>query len=203
MNKISTQNSLRKQAAFLLILLTVFICSSVHAAEISGVNFNEFYQDQGINMRLQGTGLKTMLFFKAFVAGYYTNMVKESDPLGDFPKRIEVEYFVNISGRQLNNYTIERMKVNISKVQFDHIKEQVKIMGEYFVDLRVGDRFSLTYIPGVGTKFAHNGHLIGVIRDRDFARALFSVWIGEKPFDNQLKRQIIGLANSRGDKNVY
>jgi len=166
------------------------------AAEISGVQFSEFYQNQGIRMSLQGTGLKTMLFFKAFVAGYYTNLPNAADPLGEFSKRIEVEYFVNIPGKKLNNYTIEQMKANISEEMFQSLSAQIKLMGEYFVDLKKGDRFALTYIPGRGTEFSHNGRVTGVIPGLAFAKALFSVWIGEKPFDPQLKEQIYGAAHS-------
>jgi hypothetical protein len=72
------------------------------------------------------------------------------------------------------------------------LKEMIQQMGEYFVDLKSGDRFSLTYIPGVGTKFAHNDQVTGIIKGLDFARALFSVWIGKKPFDTHLKEQVLG-----------
>ena len=66
-------------------------------------------------------------------------------------------------------------------------------MRKYFVDLKAGDRFSLTYIPAIGTKFEHNACLVGTIKGRAFARALFSVWIGQKPFDHELKDEVLGL----------
>ena len=164
-----------------LILLFLFT-SNVIAAQISGVWFNENYLDHGINMSLQGTGLKSLLFFKAFAAGFYRGQGSDTDILGDYPKRIEVEYFVSIPGRKLNNFTIDAMK------------DEIKLMAKYFVDLKPGDRFSLTYIPSVGTKFAHNNHLVGIIKGQEFAKALFSVWIGKKPFDNHLKEQVLGKA---------
>ena len=176
-----------------LILLFLFT-SNVIAAQISGVWFNENYLDHGINMSLQGTGLKSLLFFKAFAAGFYRGQGSDTDILGDYPKRIEVEYFVSIPGRKLNNFTIDIMKNNVSPIVLDAMKDEIKLMAKYFVDLKPGDRFSLTYIPSVGTKFAHNNHLVGIIKGQEFAKALFSVWIGKKPFDNHLKEQVLGKA---------
>ncbi|MBF0490914.1 MAG: chalcone isomerase family protein [Candidatus Omnitrophica bacterium] len=180
-----------RKAAFLLFFLLV--SSNVFAQQISGVWFNENYMDQGINMSLQGTGLKSLFFFKAFAAGFYKGQGDDSDLLGNYPKRIEVEYFVSIPGQKLNNFTIDIMKQNTSPADLEILKDEVREMGKYFVDLKPGDRFSLTYIPLVGTKFAHNGQLVGIIKGQEFAKAIFSVWIGKKPFDSRLKEQVLGL----------
>ncbi len=178
-------------------LCAILISLNANAEQIVGVNFQETYKDEGISMTLQGTGLKTVVFFKAFVAGFYTDGVDQKVVLGQTAKRIEVEYFVKIPGKKLNNFTIDTMKKNVTNEQFNKIASEVDLMGQYFVDLKPGDRFSLTYIPGVGTKFAHNDQLTGVIKGNDFAKALFSVWIGEKPFDQNLKNQILGLENGQ------
>lgn len=184
--------------ALIMSICGILFISEAWAVEVAGVRFNEFYQDQGIRMSLQGTGLKSMLFFKAFVAGYYSNFAQTADLLGEFPKRIEVEYFVHIPGRKLSNYTIEQMKVNVSSDDFKKLSSQIRMMEKYFVDLKPKDRFALTYIPGVGTKFTHNGKLTGIIEGEDFARALFAVWIGDRPFDPVLKEQIAGLTKKAG-----
>jgi hypothetical protein len=192
MNNIIHQK-LRKtrKASFLLFFLLV--SSNTFAQQISGVWFNENYLDQGINMSLQGTGLKSLLFFRAFAAGFYKGQGDDLDVLGNYPKRIEVEYFVSIPRQKLNSFTIDIMKQNMSPADLEALKDEIKQMGIYFVDLKPGDRFSLTYIPSVGTKFAHNNQLVGIIKGQKFARALFSVWIGKKPFDSRLKEQVLGV----------
>ncbi len=193
-NTTSQKLSQFRSLAFLLYFL--FISFNVSAAEISGVRFNQIYFDQGINMSLQGTGQKTVFLFKAFAAGFYKGQGSDSDLLGNYPKRIEVEYFVSIPGKKLNNFTIEIMKNNVSRADLLALQEEIKQMGQCFVDLKPGDRFSLTYIPFIGTQFAHNGKLVGTIKGSEFAKALFSVWIGKKPFDNRLKEQVLGLNQS-------
>jgi len=187
--------TIQRSARVLKLVLLLFILSipsKAFAAQISGVWFNENYFDQGINMSLQGTGLKSYFFYRAFAAGFYKGQGDSSDLLENCPKRIEVEYFVNIPGHALNDFTLNIMKNNITKAELEALQEQIWQMSQYFVDLKSGDRFSITYIPHVGTKFEHNGKLVGIIEGRAFAKALFSVWIGKKPFDLHLKEQVLG-----------
>lgn len=46
------------------------------------------------------------------------------------------------------------------------------------------DRYSLTYMPGVGTELALNDNPLGVIDGADFAAAYFRIWLGDHPIDN-------------------
>ena len=166
--------------------------TSAYAGIDNSVYFSKYHQAEGHTLELQGTGIKTMLLFDAFAAAFYQSGDFNGDNLGLFPKRIEVEYFITIPGERLKNYTVSKMKDNVTREEFKQISGKVELLEEYFVDLEPGDRFSLTYIPGLGTKFAHNGELTGIIDGSKFAHALFSVWVGKKPFDKKLKVKIMG-----------
>ena len=62
-----------------------------------------------------------------------------------------------------------------------------------YVDVQPGDRYALTYIPGIGTELALNGQPMGVIEGADFAAAIFSLWLGENPYDKRFKSALLGL----------
>ncbi|MCB9748062.1 MAG: chalcone isomerase family protein [Candidatus Omnitrophica bacterium] len=175
--------------------LSSFLANYGNAAEISGSQFLPKYKDGAVEMNLQGIGSKSVLFMKAFVAAFYIEEGMAENPMANIPKHLEVEYFVRIPAKKLNNYTVERMAENISQEEMAALNKEIELMGQYFVDLAPGDRFALTYIPDLGTKFTHNDQLVGVVQGAQFAKALFSVWIGEKPFDERLKNQILGLEN--------
>ena len=177
----------------LFLSCSFFLLSSVYAAEISGVTFPEYFQDENVQMQLQGVGIKSFAFFKVCAAGFYREESNNKDILDDVPKHLEVSYFVRIPGTKLSKFTTKIMKHNVSASEFQQLQEKIKIMNNYFVDLKPGDRFALTYIPETGCKFVFNGKLIGMIEGASFSRALFSVWIGSKPFDQRLKSKILGL----------
>lgn len=60
-------------------------------------------------------------------------------------------------------------------------------------DVQPKDRYSLTYLPGKGTELALNGEPLGTIEGADFARALYAMWLGDKPMNASFKRQLLDL----------
>ena len=173
-----------------LMILFISIASSSHAKE----QFPSTYKSSGEEMVLKGTGTKRVFLMKAFVAGLYSDdTVEAKDVLTNVPKRIEVSYFVNIPGEKLTKYTERMMEKNTTPQTLAMLEEQIKLMGKYFVDLKPGDRYALTYLPQTGTEFEYNGKVVGVIAGEDFAHALFSVWIGKNPMDKTIKNKILGL----------
>ena len=60
-----------------------------------------------------------------------------------------------------------------------------------YEDVEPGDRYALTYAPGVGTELALNGRRLGVLEGADFSAALFSIWIGDEPLDESLRDQLL------------
>ena len=58
-------------------------------------------------------------------------------------------------------------------------------------DLKKGDVLSLTYVPDKGAVVGGAAKET-VIAGKDFADALFSVWLGPDPVDGDLKRKLLG-----------
>ena len=58
-------------------------------------------------------------------------------------------------------------------------------------DLRAGESITITYIPGQGTvvKAAASDEI--TVAGKDFADALFSVWLGPQPVDDELKNEML------------
>jgi hypothetical protein len=55
-----------------------------------------------------------------------------------------------------------------------------------------GDEIVLTYVPGKGTVVSAKNAEKGVIEGKDFADALFSVWLGPEPVQADLKTALLG-----------
>jgi chalcone isomerase-like protein len=70
---------------------------------------------------------------------------------------------------------------------------RIEYHNSLYVDVKPGDRYSLTYVPGQGTKLRLNGVERGTIEGADFAAAIFSIWLGAKPMDNKFKRSLLGM----------
>lgn len=59
--------------------------------------------------------------------------------------------------------------------------------------MRNGDIVWFDFLPDQGTRvtiiFEHKGHVLG----QDFNAALLSVWLGERPVTESLKREVLGV----------
>ena len=55
-----------------------------------------------------------------------------------------------------------------------------------------GDQIALTYVPKKGTVVTAKGAEKGVIEGKDFAIALFAVWLGRSPVQADLKTALLG-----------
>jgi hypothetical protein len=71
-------------------------------------------------------------------------------------------------------------------------RPEIDRFNEFYEDVEPGDRYELTYLPGVGTELALNGQSRGRVEGAEFASALFSIWLGRQPFDASLKRKLLG-----------
>lgn len=72
------------------------------------------------------------------------------------------------------------------------LKDRLAKLSASVPDLKEGQIFKLTYVPGKGTTVKGGGGAEVVIEGKDFADALFSVWLGKNPVDEDLKSGMLG-----------
>jgi hypothetical protein len=58
--------------------------------------------------------------------------------------------------------------------------------------VKEGDQMIFTYLPGTGTTLAINDQEKLIIAAPEFAPVLFSVWLGPKPPNADLKKGMLG-----------
>jgi len=157
-------------------------------------DFNSDFQLDKLDLKLRGVGVKTLFMMRLFVASFYLLPdTSRGQELSDVPKHLEVRFYTYIPAATFTNFTINHMRDNVSQEEFNGLRNRFKRMGELFPNIVFGDVFSLTYKPGQGTTFVHNGVASGTIEGADFAKAIFATWIGPRPIDNILKKQVLGL----------
>lgn len=181
--------------AYAMLSIGVLIPASTPAARIEGVTFSEVYQHEDLQLPIQGTGVfRFMGLFKVYVGALYHEAgLSPEQILENRAKRLEVEYFYAIRGSDFGPITNKILARNVDAPIMEKIQSQVDFHNAMYRDVRPGDRYALTYIPGRGTELSLNGEVLGVIEGAQFAAALFSVWLGNDPMNTALKAQLLGV----------
>jgi hypothetical protein len=65
-------------------------------------------------------------------------------------------------------------------------------MERAFPDVKPGEHIVGVYRPGVGVDFFHEGRATAAIRDPEFARAFFSIWLDPKTREPKLRAALLG-----------
>ena len=162
------------------------------ADEIAGVAFAERLTVGGTSLGLRGTGLLRKFLIKGYVAGLYlADEVPSARVLTDVPKRLEIEYFRSIAADAFAKAGDQYIARNVDAATLLRLRPRLDQLNALYRDVEPGDRYSLTYVPGQGTELSLNGKPLGRIPGADFAAAVFSIWLGDQPVDEPLKRRLL------------
>lgn len=167
----------------------------LEGALIEGVRFAPTVATGERTLALQGHALlRYKVLLKAYVAALY--LEPGTNPrrvLADVPKRLEIEYFWGIAAADFATATEQGIGANVGAAELERLRPDIEAFNRFYRDVQPGDRYALTYLPGRGTELALNGTPLGTVPGADFAAAIFSIWLGERPLDSGLKTALLGM----------
>jgi Chalcone isomerase-like len=82
--------------------------------------------------------------------------------------------------------------VRNSGVPIATLRSRLDLLERALPALEKGDRLDFTYLPGVGTVVRGQGRELKV-PGKDFAEALFSVWLGPHADSSALQDKLLGV----------
>lgn len=165
-----------------LVILALLV-TQARAAEtiVEGQRFEAACRAGTNNLALHGTALmKVRLFFDVYAAGLYL-----ADPghagrvLTQVPKRIELAYLRDIPRQIMVDAAEEYLRKNLPADRLAALRDRLDTINAWYTDVKAGDRYALTYVPGAGSELALNGKSLGRIPGDDFASAYFGIWLGD------------------------
>lgn len=181
---------------FLLFSTVFFISISTAQTEVGGailpnsVIFNEQ------NLMLNGAGVREKFWIDLYAAGLYleqkSNNANEIVAANE-PMAIKLHI---VSGLISSNKLIDALRDgfekstngNIAPIE-DDINTLIGFLNE---EIEEGDVFDLVYVPTKGVVAYKNGEGKGNIQGLDFKKALFGIWLSNRPADDSLKDDLLG-----------
>ena len=177
----------------LLLALHFILPAPSHALSVENISFADSTTIGSKPVPLRNAALLRYLkFIKAYVAALYLpEGIKAEDVLSDVPKRLEISYLVSVKGPDFDKGAAPVLERNQTPAELAKLQRRIDRINAAYKDVKSGDRYSLTYLPGRGTELALNGTPLIVIEGSDFAAAYFGVWLGREPIDEKLKRDLL------------
>ena len=163
----------------------------------SGVTFAANNGD----MSLLGVGLRTRTFLKVkvYAIGLYASEAALAGPLakakpgtaayykelvsGDFDKQITMKFVRDLSADQIKSAFREVLEAADP--------QKTDLFVSYFGELKIGQEATLRWISGGTLQTTVAGLGKPEIKDPRFAEAIFGIWLGEKPVQEEIKRDLL------------
>jgi hypothetical protein len=182
-----------------VLVLGLALAGAAEAKERDGVTFEERVSVDGKTLVLNGRlGLRVrkilLVPVKVYVIGLYVESPSTDARAilaADRIKRVDLVVRRDLSGADVANAIAEAMN-EASPTRKDSLAARISSFQKLFPNVATGERISLTYVPGKGTAVAIQGSEKGSIAGDDFAEALFSVWIGARPIQEDVKNDLLG-----------
>ena len=178
-------------------LLTVlFFATSAFALEIVGVNMPDTIKAGGNDLVLNGAGVRTKFFIKAYVGGLYLKQ-KSSDAekimAADEPMAVRLVMTSGLVTSDKMESAVREGFENSTKGNIAPIKDKIEAFINVFkAKINKGDVFEFVNVPGKGVEIYKNGSLSSTIQGLDFKKALFGIWLCDKPAQADLKNKMLG-----------
>ena len=159
------------------------------ALEVGGVKLPDTVSAGGKTLKLNGAGIRKKAIFKVYVAALYVETPsKDAATLisSNQVKSIRLHMLRDVEGAKVSGAIVEGFENN-SRAALPQLKARLDQLAKLLPDVKQGDEIDLTWLPDKGTEVSVRGTNTGTIEGRDFADALFSVWLGPNPVQEDLK----------------
>jgi len=180
----------------LITLAALMMTSLATAAQIGDVTLPDNLMAGKDELLLNGAGLRKKFFIKVYAGGLYLKQ-KIADPqkIIDADDSMAIRMHViydGISSKKWIDGWNEGFN-NATGGNIAPIKTEIELFNSFFSEeAKKNDIYDIVYIPDQGVSVTIKGELKGTIKGLDFKKALFGIWLGEKPADAKLKKGMLG-----------
>jgi hypothetical protein len=166
------------------------------AATSRGIHFNDEITVGDQQLSLHGIGL---LKWKYLVKVYLVGLYKPAEvPIGrileDVPKRLDYYFFVDMKASDFQDTGFRLMAQNVGEEKARSLMEKLEIFNSFYRDVKAGQRYVFTYVPGQGLEMTLDGEVLGKVTGDEFAAAYMSIWLGPEPVSRDLQEGLFDQA---------
>lgn len=108
---------------------------------------------------------------------------------------LELQYARSLKGEAIAQHSLQQMRA-LQPIDPAHAQRWLAELRSIFPDVHSGDRITGIQQPGQASLFFVNGSLRGELRDAEFTRLFFGLWLSPRSSQPQLRASLLGHAQA-------
>jgi hypothetical protein len=143
--------------------------------------------------QLRGQARLDFLLAHIYDIRLWSPMPLAPDAFWQAPLALEIEYARSLAGRSLAERSIEEMQRQ-QLIPEPQRQRWLAFMEQAFPDVEAGDRITGIQLPVEAVRFFLNGAYRAELRDGEFARLFFGIWLAPQTSQPRLRKHLLNLS---------
>ena len=181
-----------------IIAIAIILTSQFAYAQktAGGITMPSKIKSEGTGLVINGIGIREKLWIDLYVAGLYlTAETKDAKKIISSNNKMLIKLHI-VSGlvsSEKMSASIEESFETSTGGKTEKLRTRINAFKAIFLKKPIveGVVFDISYVPGKGTMVYTNGKYQKTIKGLDFKTALFNIWLGEIPADEDLKENLL------------
>lgn len=143
------------------------------------------------NAQLRGSGRLRVWGFQVYDARLWSPAAPTAEQWTTAPLALELQYLRKFEGAAIAERSLSEMRRQ-GEIAVATADRWLAEMKRLFPDVTAGDRITGLQLPGEGVRFFVNGKLKGEVRDAEFARWFFGIWLSARSSEPAMRDALLG-----------
>lgn len=182
----------------IVVFMAVFTFSFGEAqTKVGGETLPETITYNSDELKLNGAGVREKFWMDMYVGALYlqADFSNAKDIISaNEPMAIKLHMVSKMITSERMIAAVNEGFENATGGETENISAEIEQFKNFFAEkINKGDVFDLVYLPETGVQVYKNEKEIGEIPGMEFKRALFGIWLSEKPADKDLKKGMLSF----------
>jgi Chalcone isomerase-like len=144
--------------------------------------------------QFSGTGKLTFFGLNVYQASLWVSSGFKPNDFEDHAFALDLHYLRNFSAADIAKRSLEEMQ-RIEPVPEQKAAQWMNVLNEVLPNVKKGDRLIGVHKPGASVTFWLNGKRSGEIKDAEFSKQFFAIWLSPKTSEPKLRKALVGNVN--------
>ena len=182
-------------------VLLALSCGTAMAIDVAGVQLDETAKVGGKDLALNGTGVRSAMSVKVYVAGLYLReRSKDADAViaSKDPKRLVLVFKRNLKSSIVLAAFRDGIRLNADPAELNKLAPRITQLERALNALdeaKSGDKLALDFPMDGSVDIIYNDKLVESIPGPEMGPAMLKIWLGYVPVADELKNGLLAGAN--------